>query len=137
MEVKSMTFLLYLLYCSKQIPAMIKTAQASKEVQITEWLIRYYPYNGIAMFGGKAEFTNHLHHRLLIFIRKRNYSFYLSKAELTVSFLLEVFGPTYYIDVLNTISNPTVRMVRLRMMGISVRNCTASSCSCPYYTNQP
>ena len=106
-----MTFLLYLLYCSKQIPAMIKTAQASKEVQITEWLIRYYPYNGIAMFGGKAE--------------------------LTVSFLLEVFGPTYYIDVLNTISNPTVRMVRLRMMGISVRNCTASSCSCPYYTNQP
>lgn len=103
MEVKSMTFLLYLLYCSKQIPAMIKTAQASKEVQITEWLIRYYPYNGIAMFGGKAEFTNHLHHRLLIFIRKRNYSFYLSKAELTVSFLLEVFGPTYYIDVLNTI----------------------------------
>ena len=38
MEVKSMTFLLYLLYCSKQIPAMIKTAQASKEVQITNIL---------------------------------------------------------------------------------------------------
>lgn len=51
----------------------------------------------------RQEFTNHLHHRLLTFIRKRNYSFYLSKAELTVSFLLEVFGPTYYIDVLNTI----------------------------------
>lgn len=68
-----------------------------------EWLIRYYPYNGIAIFGGKAEFTNHLHHRLLTFIRKRNYSFYLSKAELTVSFLLEVFGPDYYIGVLNAI----------------------------------
>lgn len=38
MDVKSMTFLLYLLYCSKQIPAMIKTAQASKEVQITNIL---------------------------------------------------------------------------------------------------
>lgn len=68
-----------------------------------EWLIRYYPYNGLAIFGGKAEFTRHLHHRLLTFIRKRNYSFYLSKAELTVSFLLEVFGPAYYIDVLNAI----------------------------------
>ena len=68
-----------------------------------EWLIRYYPFNGVAIFGGKAEFTRHLHHRLLTFIRKRNYSFYLSKAELTVSFLLEVFGPAYYIDVLNAI----------------------------------
>ena len=68
-----------------------------------EWLIRYYPFNGLAIFGGKAEFTRHLHHRLLTFIRKRNYSFYLSKAELTVSFLLEVFGPAYYIDVLNAI----------------------------------
>ncbi|WP_278503761.1 contractile injection system tape measure protein [Phocaeicola barnesiae] len=68
-----------------------------------EWLIHYYPFNGLAIFGGKAEFTRHLHHRLLTFIRKRNYSFYLSKAELTVSFLLEVFGPAYYIDVLNAI----------------------------------
>lgn len=68
-----------------------------------EWLIRYYPFNGIAIFGGKEEFTRHLHHRLLTFIRKRNYSFYLSKAELTVSFLLEVFGPAYYINVLNAI----------------------------------
>ena len=92
----------------KQI--MVTEAEEHAEVDLPpywhylyEWLIRYYPYNGIAMFGGKAEFTNHLHHRLLIFIRKRNYSFYLSKAELTVSFLLEVFGPTYYIDVLNTI----------------------------------
>ena len=68
-----------------------------------EWLIKYYPYNGIAMFGGKAEFTRHLHHRLLTFIHKRNGAPYLSKAELTVSFLLEVFGPVYYRDVLNAI----------------------------------
>ena len=68
-----------------------------------EWLIKYYPYNGIAMFGGKAEFTRHLHHRLLTFIHKRNGAPYLSKAELTVSFLLEVFGPAYYKDVLNVI----------------------------------
>lgn len=68
-----------------------------------EWLIQYYPYNGIAMFGGKAEFTRHLHHRLLAFIHKRNGAPYLSKAELTVSFLLEVFGPAYYKDVLNAI----------------------------------
>ena len=68
-----------------------------------EWLIKYYPYNGIAMFGGKAEFTRHLHHRLLTFIHKRNGTPYLSKAELTVSFLLEVFGPAYYKDVLNAI----------------------------------
>lgn len=68
-----------------------------------EWLIRYYPYNGIAVFGGKAEFTRHLHHRLLTFIHKRNGAPYLSKAELTVSFLLEVFGLAYYRDVLNAI----------------------------------
>ncbi|OUP30519.1 contractile injection system tape measure protein [Bacteroides sp. An19] len=68
-----------------------------------EWLIRYYPYNGIAMFGGKTGFTRHLHHRLLTFIHKRNGAPYLSKAELTVSFLLEVFGPAYYRDVLNAI----------------------------------
>ena len=68
-----------------------------------EWLIKYYPYNGIAMFGGKAEFTRHLHHQLLTFICKRNGAPYLSKAELTVSFLLEVFGPAYYKDVLNAI----------------------------------
>ena len=68
-----------------------------------EWLIRYYPYNGIAMFGGKAEFTRHLHHRLLTFIHKRNGAPYLSKAELTASFLLEVFGPAYYKDVLTAI----------------------------------
>lgn len=68
-----------------------------------EWLINYYPFNGIAIFGGKGDLICHLHHRLLTFIRKRNYSFYLSKQELTVNFLLEVFGTDYYRDVLNAI----------------------------------
>lgn len=68
-----------------------------------EWLIRYYPYNGTAMFGDKAEFTRHMNHRLLTFIHKRNGSPYLSKEELTMSFLLEVFGPVYYKDMLNAI----------------------------------
>lgn len=70
-----------------------------------EWLIRYYPFNGLVIFGSKGDFTHHLHHRLLTFIRKRNYSFYFSKAELTLGFLLEVFGPVYYIEVLNAIYN--------------------------------
>lgn len=39
----------------------------------------------------------------MTFIRKRNYSFYLSKEDLTVGFLLEVFGQTYYKEVLNAI----------------------------------
>lgn len=68
-----------------------------------EWLIRYYPFNGLAVFGGKAEFTRHLHHRLLAFIRKRKDSPYLSKTELTLNFLLEVFGPVHYKEVLNAI----------------------------------
>lgn len=68
-----------------------------------EWLIRYYPFNGLAVFGGKSEFVRHLHHRLLAFIRKRNGSSYLSKRELTLDFLLEVFGPVYYREVLNAI----------------------------------
>lgn len=68
-----------------------------------EWLIRYYPFNGLAIFGGKSEFVRHLHHRLLAFIRKRNGSPYLSKRELTLDFLLEVFGPVYYREVLNAI----------------------------------
>lgn len=68
-----------------------------------EWLIRYYPFNGLSVFGGKSEFVRHLHHRLLTFIRKRNGSPYLSKRELTLDFLLEVFGPVYYREVLNAI----------------------------------
>lgn len=70
-----------------------------------EWLVRYYPFNGLAIFGGKGDFIRHLHHRLLTFIHKRNYSFYLSRTELTAAFLLEVFGPAYYIEVLNAIYN--------------------------------
>lgn len=70
-----------------------------------EWLIRYYPFNGLAIFGGKSDFIRHLHHRLLTFIQKQTYSFYFSKADLTVGFLLEVFGSTYYIEVLNAIYN--------------------------------
>ncbi len=70
-----------------------------------EWLVRYYPFNGLAIFGGKGNFIRHLHHRLLTFIHKRNYSFYLSRTELTAAFLLEVFGPAYYIEVLNAIYN--------------------------------
>lgn len=68
-----------------------------------EWLIKYYPFNGLAIFGGKSDFIRHLHHRLLTFIHKRNYSFYLSKAELIADFLLEVFGSAYYVEVLNAI----------------------------------
>lgn len=67
------------------------------------WLVRHYPFNGIAIFGGKADFVRHLHYRLLTFIHKRNPSAYLSKASLTVEFLLEVFGAAYYKDVLNAI----------------------------------
>lgn len=68
-----------------------------------EWLVKYYPYNGIAMFGGKSDFIRHLHFRLLTFIRGRSGAPYLSKEELTAGFLLEVFGAAYYKDVLNAI----------------------------------
>ena len=70
-----------------------------------EWLIRYYPFNGLAIFGSKNDFIRHLHHRLLTFIHKQTYSFYFSKEDLTVGFLLEVFGPAYYMEVLNAIYN--------------------------------
>lgn len=70
-----------------------------------EWLIQYYPFNGLAIFGSKGDFISHLHHRLLTFIRKRSHAFYFSKVELTLGFLLEVFGPIYYIEVLNAIYN--------------------------------
>lgn len=68
-----------------------------------EWLIRYYPFNGLAIFGSKGDFIFHLNCRLLTFIHKQNHSFYFSKMELTIGFLLEVFGHAYYIDVLNAI----------------------------------
>lgn len=68
-----------------------------------EWLIRYYPFNGLSIFGGKGQFTLHLHKKLLSFIRKRDAAVYLSKAELTIGFLLEVFGHAHYMEVLNAI----------------------------------
>ncbi|WP_237038479.1 contractile injection system tape measure protein [Phocaeicola faecalis] len=76
-----------------------------------EWLIKYYPYNGVAIFGGKSDFISHLHYRLLTFVRKRNHTLYLSKPELTAAFLLEVFGATYYKEVLNAIYNMQPRNV--------------------------
>ena len=76
-----------------------------------EWLIKYYPYNGVAIFGGKSDFIGHLHYRLLTFVRKRNHTLYLSKTELTAAFLLEVFGATYYKEVLNAIYNMQPRNV--------------------------
>lgn len=67
------------------------------------WLLEYYPFNGVPMFGDKRHFRLHLNRRLLSFIRKRDYQAYLSKAELTVQFLLEVFGADYYLTVLDII----------------------------------
>lgn len=68
-----------------------------------EWLVQYYPFNGLAIFGSKGDFVQHLHFRLLTYIHKRNYAYYLSKTELTLTFLQEVFGRTYFKDVLNAI----------------------------------
>ena len=65
------------------------------------WLIKHYPFNGVAMFGDKRNFVRHLHERFLLFIRKRSASTYLSKTDLTIRFLLEVFGADYYLEVLN------------------------------------
>lgn len=73
------------------------------------WLIRNYPFNGIYMFGNKMQFKEYLNVKLLHFIRKRLYSAYLSKAELTVQFLIEVFGHEYYLEVLNIIYNQQER----------------------------
>lgn len=69
------------------------------------WLIEYYPFNGLAVFGDKRHFRMHLNLRLLTFIRKRNYAAYLSKEELTLKFLLEVFGHEHYQNVVNSIFN--------------------------------
>ncbi len=53
------------------------------------------------MFGDKQHFVMYLHERFLFFIRKRSAYAYLSKGELTMRFLLEVFGTDYCYDVLN------------------------------------
>lgn len=71
--------------------------------RLYNWLLEYYPFNGVPMFGDKRHFRLHLNRRLLSFIRKREQQAYLSKADLTVRFLLEVFGADYYMTVLNII----------------------------------
>ena len=87
---------------------MVAETESHAEVDVPEywhhlylWLIQHYPFNGVAMFGDKRHFVQHLHERLLFFIRKRSASTYLSKTDLTIRFLLEVFGADYYLEVLN------------------------------------
>ena len=60
-----------------------------------EWLLRYYPYNDISLFGGKSQFVSHLHLRFLTFLHKEPTSSYYSEYELTLQFLREVFGDKY------------------------------------------
>lgn len=87
---------------------MVAETESHAEVDVPEywhylymWLIKHYPFNGVAMFGDKRHFVQHLHERFLFFIRKRSAATYLSKTDLTIRFLLEVFGVDYYFDVLN------------------------------------
>lgn len=87
---------------------MIVETESHAEVDVPDywhhlylWLIKHYPFNGVAMFGDKRNFVRHLHERFLFFIRKRSASTYLSKTDLTIRFLLEVFGADYYLEVLN------------------------------------
>lgn len=67
------------------------------------WLLEYYPFNGVPMFGDKQHFRLHLNRSLLSFIHGRTYPSYLSKAELTVQFLMAVFGAEHYITVLDIV----------------------------------
>ncbi len=69
-----------------------------------EWLLRYYPYNDVSLFGGKSQFVNHLHLSFLTFIHKRPFLSNLSEYELTVEFLQEVFGLDKYIQVSGAIN---------------------------------
>ena len=87
---------------------MVAETESHAEVDVPDywhhlylWLIKHYPFNGVAMFGDKRHFVLHLHERFLFFIRKRSAATYLSKTDLTIRFLLEVFGVDYYLDVLN------------------------------------
>lgn len=89
---------------------MVAETESHAEVDVPEywhhlylWLIKHYPFNGVAMFGDKRHFVQHLHERFLFFIRKRSASTYLSKSDLTIRFLLEVFGADYYLDVLSVL----------------------------------
>lgn len=87
---------------------MVVETESHAEVDVPDywhhlylWLIKHYPFNGVAMFGDKRNFIRHLHERFLFFIRKRSASTYLSKTDLTIRFLLEVFGADYYLEILN------------------------------------
>lgn len=87
---------------------MVVETESHAEVDVPDywhhlylWLIKHYPFNGVAMFGDKRNFVRHLHERFLLFIRKRSASTYLSKTDLTIRFLLEVFGADNYLEVLN------------------------------------
>lgn len=89
---------------------MVAETESHAEVDVPEywhhlylWLIKHYPFNGVAMFGDKRHFVQHLHERFLFFIRKRSASTFLSKTDLTIRFLLEVFGADYYLDVLSVL----------------------------------
>lgn len=89
---------------------MVAETENHAEIDVPEywyrlysWLLEYYPFNGVPMFGDKRHFRMHLNRRLLTFIRKRDYQAYLSKADLTIQFLLEVFGADYYMTVLDII----------------------------------
>lgn len=67
------------------------------------WLLEYYPFNGVPMYGDKRHFRLHLNRSLLSFIHKRTYSAYISKAGLTMQFLQEVFGTDHFLTVLDII----------------------------------
>lgn len=67
------------------------------------WLLEFYPFNGVLRFGDKQHFKLHLNRSLLSFIRRRSSPSYLSKAELTMQFLMEVFGSEHCFSVLDTI----------------------------------
>ncbi len=89
---------------------MLTECESHAEVGVPEywhyfycWLLEHYPFNGVFSFGDKTHFQKHLNVKLLSFIRKRAYATYLSKAELTIQFLREVFGDEYYIKILNVI----------------------------------
>lgn len=69
-----------------------------------EWLLRYYPYNDVSLFGGKSQFVSHLHLKFLTFIHKRPFMSFNSEYELTVQFLQEVFGDDKYIHVAEAIN---------------------------------
>lgn len=67
------------------------------------WLLKYYPFNGVPMFGDIRHFRLHMNRSLLSFIHRRVYPAYISKEELTVHFLVEIFGADHYLTILNVI----------------------------------